>query len=491
MEKPTEQEESCLQCLLGVDKRNPCLTVYRDLSKGQLQVYYGHELLEVVGDDREQVGFKILVGRLYNAGLKIGCLQRQFEVDPKTMKRWGEALQSGDAETLGRVLAGRRWHRKLTREIRSFVRVRFFEIYEQSRYAYSKKIRGEIEEVFAVSLSGETLRPLFKELKEALAKEAEQRRGQNRETAWDSPKGSPLQAEQEQAENKAEGEEENRKESPDFTTGSSESVQWCRHLGVLVFSEGLGQVAQIDGEEGWLLKQWLACALLAAVNIEQSKLLDLEDLQKLIGRVLYTPHLQRQRLSALAHEALLRAILRVNARNLNASCEQSFYYDPHTKHYTGMSKLLAGWCPTIRLADKALHSDFIHTLKGSPVYFASTDNYEDIRKRFIPNCEAMLELVEVPADKKVSIYVDRAIAADWFYEAILEHPQLEIITGEKGFKASPCNGSTDNCACCAPETMPKISRSIIFAISGARGKRILILPNGWWKRPIPEIKPLR
>ncbi len=73
MEKPTEQEESCLQCLLGVDKRNPCLTVYRDLSKGQLQVYYGHELLEVVGDDREQVGFKILVGRLYNAGLKIGC----------------------------------------------------------------------------------------------------------------------------------------------------------------------------------------------------------------------------------------------------------------------------------------------------------------------------------------------------------------------------------------------------------------------------------
>ncbi len=203
MEKPTEQEESCLQCLLGVDKRNPCLTVYRDLSKGQLQVYYGHELLEVVGDDREQVGFKILVGRLYNAGLKIGCLQRQFEVDPKTMKRWGEALQSGDAETLGRVLAGRRWHRKLTREIRSFVRVRFFEIYEQS-----------------------------------------------------------------------------------------------------------------------------------------------------------------------------------------------FYYDPHTKHYTGMSKLLAGWCPTIRLADKALHSDFIHTLKGSPVYFASTDNYEDIRKRFIPNCEAMLELVE-------------------------------------------------------------------------------------------------
>ncbi len=36
----------------------------------------------------------------------------------------------------------------------------------------------------------------------------------------------------------------------------------------------------------------------------------------------------------------------------------------------------------------------------------------------------------------MSIYVDRAIAAEWFYEAIVEHPQLEIITWEKGYKAS-------------------------------------------------------
>ena len=159
MEKPTVKEKALLQCILGVDKRNPSITVYRDLSEGKLHVYYGHELFEVVGDDREQVEFKLLVGRLYNAGLKKGRLQRQFEVDPKTMKRWGEALQSGDAETLARVLAGRSAHRKLTREIRSFVRVRFGQIYGQSRYGYSKKIRGEIEEVFGVNLSGENFAP--------------------------------------------------------------------------------------------------------------------------------------------------------------------------------------------------------------------------------------------------------------------------------------------------------------------------------------------
>ena len=272
-----------------MDKGNPSITVYRDLSEGKLHVYYGHEIFEVVEDDREQVEFKLLVGRLYNAGLKKGRLEKQFEVDPKTMKRWGEALQSGDAETLARMLAGRSAHRKLTREIRSFVRVRFGQIYGESRYGYSKKIRGEIEEVFGVNLSGETLRPVFKELKEARAKEAEAERAQNRETPWDCPEDSGRDEQEQEAENSPESEGDNRKGSPDFSRESSEAVQWYRHLGVLLFSAALREVAQIDREEGWLLKQWVACGLLAAVKFEQSKLLDLEDLQKLIGRVLYTP----------------------------------------------------------------------------------------------------------------------------------------------------------------------------------------------------------
>ena len=55
MEKPTVKEETFLQCILGVDKRNPSITLYRDLSADKLHVYCGHELFEVVRDDREQV----------------------------------------------------------------------------------------------------------------------------------------------------------------------------------------------------------------------------------------------------------------------------------------------------------------------------------------------------------------------------------------------------------------------------------------------------
>ena len=69
----------------------------------------------------------------------------------------------------------------------------------------------------------------------------------------------------------------------------------------------------------------------------------------------------------------------------------------------------------LRLAEKALHSDSGHTLKGNPIYFDEVPTTIRISwNGIIPNCEAMLELVQVPADSKVSIYVDRAIAAEWF-----------------------------------------------------------------------------
>ena len=70
------------------------------------------------------------------------------------MKRWGKALQSGDAETLARSAGGTQRSSQIDEEIRSFVRGALGQIYGQSRYGYSKKIRGEIEEVFGVTSVG-------------------------------------------------------------------------------------------------------------------------------------------------------------------------------------------------------------------------------------------------------------------------------------------------------------------------------------------------
>lgn len=94
------------QLILGIDKRNPLFAVYQDPERQQLHVYYGFELLDIVPVDPEAPTFKLLAGRLYNAGLKIQSLSEVFGVDRKTLQRWGRALRSGDAEELIRVLAG-------------------------------------------------------------------------------------------------------------------------------------------------------------------------------------------------------------------------------------------------------------------------------------------------------------------------------------------------------------------------------------------------
>ena len=98
------------QLILGIDKRNPLFTVfYHDEDdQEQLHVYYGLELLEIVSADRNQPSFKMLVGRLYNAGVSLRVLRQTFQADAKTIRRWGRALRSRHAEELVRVLEGRR-----------------------------------------------------------------------------------------------------------------------------------------------------------------------------------------------------------------------------------------------------------------------------------------------------------------------------------------------------------------------------------------------
>src|SRR6478672_2545910 len=118
------------QLILGTDKRNPLFTVYGEEEGDQerLHVYYGLELLEVVSGNRNDPSFKMLVGRLHNAGVSLRLLQETFQTDAKTIGRWGRALRSRDAEELIRVLEGRRGSRKLSPEIKAYVRARWPEM---------------------------------------------------------------------------------------------------------------------------------------------------------------------------------------------------------------------------------------------------------------------------------------------------------------------------------------------------------------------------
>ena len=81
------------QLILGTDKRNPVFAVYEDDSGERLLVFYGFELLEILKNDSQDPAFKLLLARLYNSGVKLSALCESFEVDPKTLRRWGKALR--------------------------------------------------------------------------------------------------------------------------------------------------------------------------------------------------------------------------------------------------------------------------------------------------------------------------------------------------------------------------------------------------------------
>jgi len=430
-----------LVSLWGPDSAGNQGLVYADEDQGQLHVYYGLELLEVVSADRNDPNFKMLVGRLYNAGLNRRVLQGTFQIDPKTIQRWGQALRCRDGRELVRLLAGRRAGRKLTPEIEAYVRARWSDLSRDGTYGISRRLRQEIESVFKVKLSQETLRPLIGKLKHG--------EGLAETTAEDLPRTSPETAQaqgssSEQKETGCDCSPGSATEWPEVSLALASSVPslesapqtlWCDHAGVLLFAPTLLAIAQVLDPPEALFKQWLASLLLGALNIEQTKFLNWEDLSRLLGSVVRFPHTQRQELERVANPTSWQALARFNARQIAVDQPSDFYFDPHTKHYTGVQNVLEGWCAAIRWVDKAMHSDFIHTVQGQPLYFEATDNLADLRERFFAVVERCRTVLEWPAERVLTWVVDRGIFGKEVFAKVLANPVLHLITWEKGYTA--------------------------------------------------------
>ncbi|MHB1306325.1 MAG: hypothetical protein ACYC23_04510 [Limisphaerales bacterium] len=122
------------------------------------------------------------------------------------------------------------------------------------------------------------------------------------------------------------------------------------------------------------------------------------------------PTPQREQLQRLAADAgLIEELWRFNQKNLGQAVGPDFYFDPHTKPYAGEKNVLKGWCPNIRFADQALHSDFIHTAQGAPIYCETTDNFADLRQRFCGVIARARRALQWPAERGLTFVVDRGI----------------------------------------------------------------------------------
>src|SRR5258708_5021986 len=141
------------QLLLGTDKRNPVFAIYQDDSGERLLVFYGFELIEIVNNNSADPAFKLLLARLYNAKVKLSTLCESFQVDPKTIRRWGKALLQGDPAELIRVLEGRGACHKLTAAVENFARLRWPDLVAERSYGAVGRLLLEIQSVFNMEIS--------------------------------------------------------------------------------------------------------------------------------------------------------------------------------------------------------------------------------------------------------------------------------------------------------------------------------------------------
>lgn len=123
------------------------------------------------------------------------------------------------------------------------------------------------------------------------------------------------------------------------------------------------------------------------------------------------------------------------------------------KHYTGVKKILKGWCAILRFADKLINIDFLHTSSGYPVYMAHNDNFHDLRERFFAVTTSYRELLGFANEKALTFILDRGIYGLKVFQKIMASPiRNYFITWEKGYKGdlwdeSKVSGSFDEFKC--------------------------------------------
>lgn len=447
-----------LQLILGVDKHNPLFSIYSSAENPeQIEVYFGLALIEKIEKGKNSIQFKILLGRLYNAGYKRKELTNAFEVSLKTIRKWGDALKSNDFSIMEVAFAGHEAKRKLTPPIESYAQSRFREIYPKNQYNYSTVICDEIAEHFQTRLSGETLRSIFR-------KEKQQQKNSEHlleEHLEDEDQGI-VSAALDEIElivsddladiSETPGEKgffgericdcepqlssinnNNRKQIPSFTKiADADSAPFVHHAGILlVLYLILPIISKLPLRN--ITCQWMMSVLLGAVNIEQSRKLDFEALQGLSGQnFITTPRHQRGALKAGSTEHNRMLLFKRNASFADIEQSKWFYYDPHGIKYNGMRKILKGWCGSVGKIIRVHYQDFIHTQTGEPVFIKYFDSYYDLRERFFFTVPEFREIF-TDAPKSLVFVIDRGIYGHDVLTRIHKSGEV-VITWEKGYK---------------------------------------------------------
>ena len=137
------------------------LSVYLNNDESEFYIYIGIALLECISLNAEEIGHKMFIGRLYNAGVKLSLLRDRFNHDGRTVKKWGEALKSCNIEEITLAFTGRKGHKKVVPEVIRYIIQQYNNKSILGR-SYRKKIIQGVAEVFSITLSPSMVSTIFK-----------------------------------------------------------------------------------------------------------------------------------------------------------------------------------------------------------------------------------------------------------------------------------------------------------------------------------------
>ena len=141
------------------------LSVFLNTAESDYEVYIGLALLERVKVSPDDLQHKMLIGRLYNARVKLKDIREKFSHDNRTIKKWGNALKSGDMNIMLKAFAGKKVCKKTTPELIRYVQ-QLYRHRSQMDRNYRELIILKTEEVFGVSISPSLASAIFKSVED-------------------------------------------------------------------------------------------------------------------------------------------------------------------------------------------------------------------------------------------------------------------------------------------------------------------------------------
>ncbi len=415
MQKDLAMIEDLQLVLSSYEARYSDLSVLLSKDENEFYIYIGVALLERISANAEEIGHRMFIGRLYNCGVKLCTLRDRFKHDERSIKKWGNALKSLDIDEIYKAFTGRKATRKTTPEVIRYI-LQQYNCRSLLGRSYREKIKMGVEDIFGIRLSSSLLSRIFRSGVD---------KGSGDSAALNDEKMGTIEHSKILSGSK---DVISVKQSPILSNSYSAPLngEMIHHAGLILFEKYLSSYS-------WFQRQFICQILSGAVNIEQSKSLCFEGLSRFCADLVKTLRDQRQLLDRSATLENELELYRLNSLLLSDGPGKGkvYYFDPHSKHYTGILKTLKGWCGSLHSVSKVINLDCFHTESGRPCFIQHYSPYYDMRERFFMSL-ALFDKLFIPDERSNRTFViDRGIFG---VECFKRFENDYLITWEKGFK---------------------------------------------------------